>query len=62
MPNFQLTFSLQMPIVQDATSRPTGVTWSAPSLTTYSEYFPAYRVYTIEGNFAGSGYVSVGLI
>ncbi|KAF8382030.1 asm-3 [Pristionchus pacificus] len=40
----------------DASSRPTGVTWSAPSLTTYSEYFPAYRVYTIEGQYAGSQY------
>ncbi|GMT32024.1 hypothetical protein PFISCL1PPCAC_23321, partial [Pristionchus fissidentatus] len=40
----------------DASSRPTGVSWSAPSLTTYSEYFPAYRVYEIEGQFAGSQY------
>lgn len=42
---------------QDASTRPTGVTYEAPSLTPYSDYFPAYRVYEIEGRYDGSEYV-----
>ncbi|CAI4226979.1 unnamed protein product [Auanema sp. JU1783] len=33
----------------DATSRPTGVVYAAPSVTTFSEYNPAYRIYTVDG-------------
>ncbi|KAF8385210.1 hypothetical protein PRIPAC_74352, partial [Pristionchus pacificus] len=40
----------------DASTRPTGVTYEAPSLTPYSDYFPAYRVYEIEGRYDGSEY------
>uniref|UniRef100_A0AC35TN56 Metallophos domain-containing protein n=1 Tax=Rhabditophanes sp. KR3021 TaxID=114890 RepID=A0AC35TN56_9BILA len=42
--------------MKDSTSRPTSVIFAAPSVTTYSEYNPAYRVYTIDGNYAGSSY------
>uniref|UniRef100_A0A914DSH6 Sphingomyelin phosphodiesterase n=1 Tax=Acrobeloides nanus TaxID=290746 RepID=A0A914DSH6_9BILA len=41
---------------EDATSRPTSVIFSAPSVTTYSQYNPAYRIYTIDGNYPGSSF------
>ena len=44
---------------EDATSRPTSVVYAAPSATTYSEYFPAYRIYSVDGNYPGSSYVSL---
>ena len=44
---------------EDSTSRPTSVIFSAPSLTPYSDYQPAYRIYTIDGNYDGSTFVSV---
>ncbi|CEF63595.1 Sphingomyelin phosphodiesterase [Strongyloides ratti] len=37
-------------------SRPTSVIYSAPSVTTYSEYNPAYRIYTVDGNYEGSSF------
>ncbi|CAI4226353.1 unnamed protein product [Auanema sp. JU1783] len=37
-----------------AQSRPVDVVYSAPSVTTYSRYNPAYRIYTIDGNYIGS--------
>uniref|UniRef100_A0A914VBV9 Sphingomyelin phosphodiesterase n=1 Tax=Plectus sambesii TaxID=2011161 RepID=A0A914VBV9_9BILA len=40
----------------DFRSRPTSVVFSAPSLTTYSDYQPAYRVCTIDGNYPGSSF------
>lgn len=43
--------------IDDFTSRPTSVIFSAPSVTTYSSYNPAYRIYTIDGNYQGSTYV-----
>ncbi|KAK6028324.1 Ser/Thr phosphatase family protein [Ostertagia ostertagi] len=41
---------------ESASTRPTSVVYSAPSVTTYSEYFPAYRIYTIDGAYQGSSY------
>ncbi|KJH44237.1 hypothetical protein DICVIV_09748 [Dictyocaulus viviparus] len=41
---------------QSSSSRPTSVVYSAPSFTTYSEFFPAYRIYTIDGVYQGSSY------
>ncbi|EPB80531.1 Ser/Thr phosphatase family protein [Ancylostoma ceylanicum] len=41
---------------ESASTRPTSVVYSAPSLTTYSEYFPAYRVYKLDGAYSGSSY------
>uniref|UniRef100_A0A7I4Z2W4 Sphingomyelin phosphodiesterase n=1 Tax=Haemonchus contortus TaxID=6289 RepID=A0A7I4Z2W4_HAECO len=41
---------------ESASTRPTSVVYSAPSVTTYSEYFPAYRIYTIDGEYQGSSY------
>uniref|UniRef100_A0A914PM50 Sphingomyelin phosphodiesterase n=1 Tax=Panagrolaimus davidi TaxID=227884 RepID=A0A914PM50_9BILA len=41
---------------ENAQSRPTGIVYSAPSLTTYSEFNPAYRIYTIDGNYPGSSF------
>jgi len=40
----------------DFRSRPTQVIYSAPSMTTYSDYWPAYRIYTIDGNYPGSSF------
>ncbi|GMT05128.1 hypothetical protein PENTCL1PPCAC_27302, partial [Pristionchus entomophagus] len=40
----------------NASTRPTQVTYESPSLTPYSDYFPAYRIYEIEGRFEGSQY------
>ncbi|VDL86379.1 unnamed protein product [Nippostrongylus brasiliensis] len=39
---------------ESASTRPTSVVYSAPSVTTYSEYNPAYRIYNIDGNYKGS--------
>lgn len=44
---------------KDASSRPTSVVYAAPSATTYSEYNPAYRIYSVDGNYPGSTYVSL---
>ncbi|RCN32059.1 Ser/Thr phosphatase family protein [Ancylostoma caninum] len=41
---------------ESASTRPTSVVYSAPSVTTYSEYFPAYRVYKLDGAYRGSSY------
>ncbi|VDM54909.1 unnamed protein product, partial [Angiostrongylus costaricensis] len=43
---------------QSSSSRPTSVVYSAPSITPYSEYFPAYRIYSIDGAYNGSTYRS----
>lgn len=40
----------------DSTSRPTSVIHSAPSVTTYTEFNPAYRIYTIDGERTGTTY------
>uniref|UniRef100_A0AC35U2V0 Sphingomyelin phosphodiesterase n=1 Tax=Rhabditophanes sp. KR3021 TaxID=114890 RepID=A0AC35U2V0_9BILA len=40
----------------DDTKRPTNVIWIAPSLTTYSFSNPAYRVYTIDGDYDDSSF------
>jgi len=40
----------------DFRSRPTSVIYSAPSMTTYSDYWPAYRIYTVDGNYPGSSF------
>jgi sphingomyelin phosphodiesterase len=37
-------------------NRPTHTAFVAPSLTTYSYLNPAYRVYTIDGNYPGSSF------
>lgn len=37
-------------------SRPTSVIYSAPSVTTYTEFNPAYRIYNIDGEQRGSTY------
>uniref|UniRef100_A0A0K0FK32 Sphingomyelin phosphodiesterase (inferred by orthology to a human protein) n=1 Tax=Strongyloides venezuelensis TaxID=75913 RepID=A0A0K0FK32_STRVS len=42
--------------INNGRSRPTSVIYSAPSVTTYSEYNPAYRIYTVDGNYDGSSY------
>ncbi|PAV74545.1 hypothetical protein WR25_26820 [Diploscapter pachys] len=39
---------------ENHTSTPTNVVYSAPSLTPYNEFYPAYRIYTIDGNYPGS--------
>ncbi|CAJ0583730.1 unnamed protein product, partial [Mesorhabditis spiculigera] len=36
--------------------RPTHFAWIAPSLTTYSDHNPAYRIYTVDGEYDGSSY------
>ncbi|KAJ1373679.1 putative sphingomyelin phosphodiesterase asm-3 [Parelaphostrongylus tenuis] len=41
---------------KSSSSRPTSVVYSAPSVTPYSKYFPAYRIYTIDGAYNGSTY------
>ena len=38
----------------DPKGKPSHVAFIAPSLTTYSDLNPAYRVYTIDGNYEGS--------
>uniref|UniRef100_A0A0N5BGH4 Metallophos domain-containing protein n=1 Tax=Strongyloides papillosus TaxID=174720 RepID=A0A0N5BGH4_STREA len=40
----------------DVNGRPYHVNFVAPSLTTYSHINPAFRVYTIDGNYQGSSY------
>ncbi|KAK0405862.1 hypothetical protein QR680_018243 [Steinernema hermaphroditum] len=40
----------------DFHSRPTSIVYATPSVTTYSNFNPAYRVYTIDGVYAGSSY------
>lgn len=52
-------FVLQFEDIDDAKSRATAVVLSAPSLTTYSNYNPAYRIYTVDGVYDGSSYVSL---
>ncbi|KAK0423677.1 hypothetical protein QR680_008272 [Steinernema hermaphroditum] len=42
--------------MNDPSSTPTGVHYTAPSVTTYEGLNPAYRIYTIEGEFEGSRY------
>uniref|UniRef100_A0AC34QIM1 Sphingomyelin phosphodiesterase n=2 Tax=Panagrolaimus sp. JU765 TaxID=591449 RepID=A0AC34QIM1_9BILA len=39
---------------ENPNSRPTGVVYASPSLTPYSDLNPAYRIYTIDGNYPGS--------
>ncbi|CAD6185574.1 unnamed protein product [Caenorhabditis auriculariae] len=38
----------------DPKSTPTSVVYSAPSLTPYAEFYPAYRIYTVDGDYTGS--------
>ncbi|TKR82050.1 hypothetical protein L596_015827 [Steinernema carpocapsae] len=40
----------------DFHSRPTSVVYAAPSVTTYSSFNPAYRIYTIDGVYPGSSF------
>ena len=42
---------------EDHKSRPTAVVYSAPSVTPNFAFNPAYRVYTIDGNYPGSSFV-----
>lgn len=35
--------------------------WIAPSVTTYTYNNPSYRIYTIDGNYEGSSFVSPSL-
>ncbi|PAV78235.1 hypothetical protein WR25_10339 isoform C [Diploscapter pachys] len=49
---FYMTYS----DMNDYTSTPTSVVFSAPSLTPYDRYFPAYRIYTVDGNYPGSSF------
>lgn len=49
-------YSLTFEDPNDSTSRPTSVIYSAPSLTTYTDFNPAYRIYTIDGERRGSTY------
>lgn len=51
-------FEVMYEDMNDPKSRPTGVIYSAPSLTPYSDYFPGYRVVTIDGSYSGSTFVS----
>uniref|UniRef100_A0A915DF07 Sphingomyelin phosphodiesterase n=1 Tax=Ditylenchus dipsaci TaxID=166011 RepID=A0A915DF07_9BILA len=37
-------------------SKPTNVLYTAPSVTTFENLNPAYRMYTIDGNYNGSSY------
>ncbi|CAJ0928189.1 unnamed protein product, partial [Mesorhabditis belari] len=39
---------------EDAKSTPTGVIYSAGSITTMSSFNPAYRIYKLDGNYKGS--------
>uniref|UniRef100_A0A1I7X467 ASMase_C domain-containing protein n=1 Tax=Heterorhabditis bacteriophora TaxID=37862 RepID=A0A1I7X467_HETBA len=41
---------------EDKSSRPVDVIYSAPSVTPYSQFNPAYRIYTIDGQYPGSSY------
>uniref|UniRef100_A0A1I8ABT4 Sphingomyelin phosphodiesterase n=1 Tax=Steinernema glaseri TaxID=37863 RepID=A0A1I8ABT4_9BILA len=41
---------------EDFRSRPTSIVYATPSVTTYSQFNPAYRVYTIDGVYPGSSY------
>uniref|UniRef100_A0A0N4ZWZ1 Sphingomyelin phosphodiesterase n=1 Tax=Parastrongyloides trichosuri TaxID=131310 RepID=A0A0N4ZWZ1_PARTI len=47
-------FYLTYENMNDGRSRPTSVIYSAPSVTTYSSYNPAYRIYSVDGNYDGS--------
>jgi sphingomyelin phosphodiesterase len=40
----------------NSSSRPTSTIYSAPSLTTYTDFNPAYRIYTIDGERKGTTY------
>ncbi|CAJ0914636.1 unnamed protein product, partial [Mesorhabditis belari] len=40
----------------DAKKRPTGINFITPSLTTNSNLNPAYRIYTIDGDYQGSSF------
>ncbi|GFN76737.1 sphingomyelin phosphodiesterase [Plakobranchus ocellatus] len=40
--------------------RPFGVGFAAPSVTSYSSTNPAYRIYTVDGNYKGSSWVRTG--
>ncbi|TKR96369.1 hypothetical protein L596_010399 [Steinernema carpocapsae] len=42
--------------MNDPKSKPTGVLYQAPSVTTYENLNPGYRIYKIEGDFEGSQY------
>ncbi|KAI6173119.1 Sphingomyelin phosphodiesterase [Aphelenchoides besseyi] len=44
--------------MNDFRSRPVGVLFSAPSVTTFENLNPSYRVYYIDGNYDQSTYVS----
>lgn len=38
--------------MNDANSKPTGLLYSAPSVTTFKNLNPAYRIYNIDSNTA----------
>ena len=40
-------------------NRATHTAFVAPSLTTYSRINPAYRIYTIDGNYPGSSFTVI---
>ncbi|KAH7668126.1 CBN-ASM-3 protein, partial [Aphelenchoides avenae] len=42
--------------IDDARTRPTSVIYSSPSVTPYGSCNPAYRIYTVDGNYTGSTY------
>lgn len=44
--------------MDDFRSRPTSMMYSAPSVTTFENLNPAYRIYTIEADYPESQYVS----
>uniref|UniRef100_A0A7E4V112 Sphingomyelin phosphodiesterase n=1 Tax=Panagrellus redivivus TaxID=6233 RepID=A0A7E4V112_PANRE len=43
----------------DPSSRPTGVAIVGPSVTTYSHVNPAYKIYTIDGDYDGSSFTMI---
>ncbi|CAD5229144.1 unnamed protein product [Bursaphelenchus okinawaensis] len=42
--------------MESAQSRPTSVMYSGPSVTSYTDSYPAYRIYTVDGNRPNSTY------
>ena len=56
------SFSMFYEDMNDPYSKPVGVLYASPSVTTFENLNPAYRIYTIEGNVQGSKHVSLCLI
>jgi sphingomyelin phosphodiesterase len=44
---------------QNPSNRPTHTAFVAPSLTTFSQANPAYKIYTIDGNYTGSTFTVI---